>query len=63
MVLITYRCESALGKETWGYSIDNDPIEFIEKVQKYKEETYFIINVLPISSRRAKEWRKKLRGI
>lgn len=61
--LITYRCSSSSYKELLAYTIADDPFEWLLSTQKYKDETYFIVNVLPITKKQAKEYNGALRGM
>ena len=36
---------------TWGHEVVSDPIGWLRSVQDFEGETYFIINILPISDR------------
>ena len=61
MYLITYRCESK-GREIWGYSFSESVGDFLSNVQKYEEETYFIVNSLAVTYEFYNEWDGKLAG-
>ncbi len=59
--LITYRCEKTIpyslvdpkriGENIviYGYSIADDPIEWIESVQEHGDETYILLNAQPMT--------------
>jgi hypothetical protein len=63
MVLITYRCIGQYGNDIWSYSFDESAEKFLEEVQQYDGEKYFIINVLPVSDEFYKNWDGKLNGM
>lgn len=61
MNLITYRCVNHQG-ETWGYDITGYPADWVIDMQKHAGETYYIVNVLPVTDEWAAEWDGKLKG-
>lgn len=62
-VLITYRCERPRGNVVYGHCVANDPIEFLLEVDGFKDETYLILNVLPITNEDALRIDGELRGM
>ena len=62
MFLITYRCEGR-DRVLWGYSVDESPIDWLIRTQEFEDETYYIVNVLPISKKVADEIDGTLNGM
>lgn len=62
--LITYNCVRYVGNDMMGHTItDEDPIEWLAYTQKFNNETYFIVNVLPLTDEQAKKYKGELRGM
>jgi len=62
MVLITYRSESQ-GREIWACQVCDSAAQFLRDVQEYKDEKYFIVNVLELTDEQAKEFDGALIGM
>ena len=46
-----------------GYAISNDPAAWLVGTQEHAGETYFIVNVLPVTEKWAKKYGGELKGM
>ncbi len=63
MFLITYQCVKDNGKREIGYACASNPENWLEDVQHYEGETFFIINTLEISYNWWERNNGKLKGM
>ena len=63
--LVTYHYKSRkYDNAGYHYSIETSVVEFVDKMEKYKEDgTYILINVLAIDAATAKRWDGSLQGM
>jgi hypothetical protein len=60
--LISYVCEWSIGFKLYGCDITEDPAEWIWETQQY-EETYILLNALPITEEQAERFDGTLKGM
>ena len=56
--LVTYRCERDHNpqKVIYGYSITDDPIEWLAYVQEFQDEKYILINAQPMTDEQSEKY-------
>ena len=63
MFLITYLSVNKKGTKIYGYSLAKSVENWLAYTQNFEDETYFILNVLPVSKEWAEKWDGELKGM